>query len=66
MPSGFRISLGFLKDYTKKYDLAFVIGGAMIIIASFFHIGVAFFDAEKNEEDPEVKDENQASTKVVV
>ncbi|CAF0744254.1 unnamed protein product [Rotaria sordida] len=28
---------GFLKDYTKKYDVAFALGGAMIIVAAFFH-----------------------------
>lgn len=44
---------GFLKDHTKKYDLAFVIGGAMMIIASYFHIAVAAVPPEREEEEEE-------------
>lgn len=33
---------GFLKDSTKKYDMAFAMGGAMIIIAAFFHMFIVF------------------------
>jgi hypothetical protein len=42
-----------LKDYTKKYELAFAIGGAMIIIATFFHIAVAFVKPEHKEVEEE-------------
>lgn len=41
---------GFLKDYTKNYSLAFAIGGAMIIIASFFHISLACVEPPETEE----------------
>lgn len=59
---------GFLKDQTKDYRLAFVLGGAMIIVATFFHIGLVFFDREKTSEEREeqVENENEAKTKVVV
>jgi MFS-type transporter involved in bile tolerance (Atg22 family) len=47
---------GFLKDYTKKYDLAFAIGGAMIIIAAFFHMSLACFEPEYEEEKEKEKE----------
>ena len=56
--------LGFLKDYTKKYDLAFIIGGTMIIIAAFFHIALVFFEPEKIENEEE-ENKNETRTKVV-
>jgi hypothetical protein len=43
-----------LKDYTKKYDLAFAIGGAMIIIAAFFHFALSCVQPERNEEKEEI------------
>jgi len=46
--------IGFLKDYTKKYDLAFAIGGAMIIIAAFFHFALSCVQPERNEEKEEI------------
>jgi len=55
---------GFLKDYTKKYDLAFIIGGTMIIIAAFFHIALVFFEPEKIEKEEE-ENKNETRTKVV-
>ena len=50
----FLLSLtGFLKDYTKKYDLAFAIGGAMIIIAAFFHFAIGCVKSNHEEEEVE-------------
>ncbi|CAF4291742.1 unnamed protein product [Rotaria socialis] len=42
---------GFLKDYTEKYDLAFAVGGAMIIIAAFFHMSLSCIEPERAEEE---------------
>ncbi|CAF0752882.1 unnamed protein product [Adineta ricciae] len=54
---------GFLKDSTKKYDMAFAIGGAMIIIASFFHIFIAFVqpasETEVEKEQEKVQKKNK-------
>jgi hypothetical protein len=50
----FLCQIGFLKDYTKKYDLAFAIGGAMIIIAAFFHFALSYVQPERNEEKEEI------------
>jgi len=44
------VSIGFLKDYTKNYSLAFAIGGAMIIIAAFFHISLVCVRPEPTDE----------------
>jgi len=48
-------SIGFIKDYTKRYDVAFALGGAMIVIAAFFHIVIAAVEPERliNEESEE-------------
>lgn len=43
-----------MKDYTQKYDLAFAIGGAMIITAAFFHFSLSFFEPEHVEEEEEI------------
>lgn len=55
-----------MKDYTKKYDLAFAIGGAMIIIAAFFHFAVGFLrsDSEgvtkaKTDEEEKLREKNK-------
>jgi hypothetical protein len=55
--------LGFLKDYTKKYDLAFAIGGAMIVIASFFHFSIVCFKSDRPVETTEVKNEEEVKRK---
>jgi hypothetical protein len=44
------LPVGFLKDYTRKYDLAFAIGGAMIIIAAFFHFCIACYEPQREDE----------------
>ncbi len=61
-------SIGFLKDYTKKYDLAFAIGGAMIIIAAFFHFAVGFVKPDREiEVQEEINEEKlQEKTKLDV
>ncbi|CAF0952200.1 unnamed protein product [Adineta ricciae] len=41
---------GLLKDLTKTYVASFVLGGAMIIVGSFFHFGVSFFKTETQPE----------------
>jgi hypothetical protein len=46
-----------MKDKTRKYDLAFAIGGAMIIIAAFFHIALACVKPTPVEEEEEAEDE---------
>lgn len=48
---------GFIKDFTGRYDMAFAIGGAMIIIGAFFHIALCFVkpETQKNEYDPDTK-----------
>ena len=55
-----------MKDYTKKYDLAFAIGGAMIIIAAFFHFAVGFIQPEseviaeaKKKEEEKIREKNK-------
>ncbi|CAF0906305.1 unnamed protein product [Adineta steineri] len=54
---------GFLKDYTKKYDLAFAIGGAMIVVASFFHFCIVCVptdrEVETNEKQEEIRQKNK-------
>jgi hypothetical protein len=45
--------IGFLKDYTKNYKLAFALGGAMIIIAAFFHFSLSCVEPERKEEEEE-------------
>ena len=40
---------GFLKDYTKNYDISFVVGGAMIVIGAFFHFAIACVRPEREE-----------------
>ncbi|CAF4711404.1 unnamed protein product [Rotaria sp. Silwood1] len=50
---------GFLKDRTKKYDLAFVVGGAMIIIAAFFHIALSCVEPERLQEEEEEEQQQQ-------
>ncbi|UJR33469.1 hypothetical protein I4U23_020914 [Adineta vaga] len=61
---------GFLKDHTKKYDMAFAIGGAMIIIAAFFHFCIVCFpsdrQAEKEKEEREEEEEIQRKNKLDV
>jgi hypothetical protein len=42
--------IGFVKDYTKNYAMAFVIGGAMIMIAAYFHIAIVCVKPERTEE----------------
>jgi len=54
---------GFLKDYTKKYDLAFAIGGAMIVIASFFHIAIVCFQSDRDVKTQEEIDEEKIREK---
>ncbi|CAF3316535.1 unnamed protein product [Rotaria socialis] len=54
---------GFLKDYTKKYDLAFVIGGAMIIIASFFHMCIVCVKPDQEVDTVESKNNEEATQK---
>lgn len=44
---------GFLKDFTQNYDVAFVAGGAMIIIGAFFHIAIAFVPGDEEKEGEE-------------
>jgi len=55
--------IGFLKDYTKKYDVAFAIGGAMIIIAAFFHFCIVCVksdrDVETHEDEEEIRQKNK-------
>ena len=46
----FLCTAGLLKDYTRRYDIAFTIGGAMIIIAAFFHIAIAFVKSDRDVE----------------
>lgn len=43
-------SLGLLKDLTNTYDSSFVLGGAMIIVGSFFHFALSFFKTETQPE----------------
>lgn len=52
--------IGFIKDYTKRYDLAFALGGGMIVIAAFFHIAIAAIKPEcrVSEEEEETEGEN--------
>ncbi|CAF2326798.1 unnamed protein product [Rotaria sp. Silwood2] len=54
---------GFLKDYTKKYDMAFAIGGAMIIVASFFHFCIVCVPPERDVETNEGKSEEDVLQK---
>ncbi|CAF0784825.1 unnamed protein product [Rotaria sp. Silwood1] len=54
---------GFLKDYTKKYDMAFAIGGAMIIVASFFHFCIVCVPPDRDLETNEGKDEENVLQK---
>lgn len=51
--------VGFLKDYTRKYDTAFVVGGAMIIIAAFFHFAISFVQPEKNTQEKKKANEEK-------
>ncbi len=55
--------LGFLKDYTRKYDLAFAIGGAMIIIAAFFHFAIVCVRSDRDVETQEEIDEEKIRQK---
>ncbi len=55
--------IGFLKDYTKKYDMAFAIGGAMIIIAAFFHIAIICVRPEDDVEIQKDIDEEKIQEK---
>lgn len=41
---------GFVKDATKRYDIAFLVGGTMIIIAAFFHYALTCVEPECEEE----------------
>jgi hypothetical protein len=54
---------GFLKDYTRKYDLAFAIGGAMIIIAAFFHFAVGCVPSDREIEIQEEINEEKLQEK---
>lgn len=38
---------GWLKDYTKQYDMSFAIGGAMIIIGALFHFVIGWMEPER-------------------
>jgi hypothetical protein len=51
-------AIGFLKDQTKNYELAFVLGGTMIIIASFFHFALSCVkpSVEEEEEKKEIEE----------
>jgi len=53
---------GFIKDYTKKYNVAFMIGGTMIAIAAFFHFALAFVEPDREvdaHDDDEDLDKNR-------
>ncbi|CAF1146249.1 unnamed protein product [Didymodactylos carnosus] len=41
---------GYVKDATSRYDMAFAIGGAMIIIAACFHFTLGCFGLSKAEQ----------------
>ncbi|CAF2558554.1 unnamed protein product [Rotaria sp. Silwood2] len=50
---------GFLKDHTKNYKSAFVVGGTMIIIAAFFHVALSCVESERLEENEEGEGEGE-------
>jgi hypothetical protein len=43
-------SIGLMKDLTKNYVSAFITGGIMIIIASYFHFALSCVKPEREEE----------------
>ena len=43
-----------------------MIGGAMIIVATFFHIALVFFERENLDDEENAAEETEAKTKVVV
>lgn len=47
------LRIGFLKDVTKTYNLAFVIGGTMIIIGALFHFCISCVEPERREDEEE-------------